>query len=220
MAIAAAKKLTDREKDELLRKILGKEYATAGNHLPFLRNAIDNIGYLDNIFTLAEIIPVVNRILSLRIVAITASGASVLSIFLFPVGALISVINAYETGKRMYTFRAIAYAITSWAFDKAILPGSKQIMYNKRTVAPVIPKSDVKLHEEAWKKASQDAINKMKIVAAEKNIPLKGLKAFFRLISNNNPKKCCDILLTGFEKEFSGASRMVWKANYSIKYPL
>jgi hypothetical protein len=219
MTAVATKKLSVREKDELLKEILGKDYAVAGNHLPFLRDMIDNVGYVDNFFTLAEIIPILNKIFALRIVSITASGASVLAIFLFPIGALISLINANETGVRMYSYRAIAYAITSWAFDKPILPGSKRVMSNIRSGSYQTPKSRIPKREQAWQKSSQDALNKMRSVAAEKNIPIKGLKAFFRMISDNNPQKCCEMLLRGFEKEFSGAPLPIWRANYSIKYP-
>lgn len=219
MAVATAEKLSAKEKEALLKEILGKDYATAGNHLPILNGLIDKIGYVDNFFTLAELIPILNKILSVRIFAMTASGASILSIFLFPVGAMIAVINASESGKRMYTFRAIAYAITSWAFDKPVLTGSSRVMANARSGFPVIQKREITERELAWKKSSNDAINKMKAVALEKNIPVKGLKAFLRMISDNNQQKCCDILLKGFEKEFSGASLKVWKSNYSISYP-
>ena len=219
MTAVATRKLSIREKDELLKEILGKDYAVAGNHLPILRDMIDNVGYVDNFFTLAEIIPIINKIFALRIVSIAASGASVLSIFLFPIGALISLINANETGVRMYSYRAIAYAITSWAFDKPILTGSKRVMTNLRSGPYKAPMSEIPQREQSWKKSSQDAISKMRSVAAEKNIPIKGLKAFFRMISDNNPQKCCEMLLRGFEKEFSGAPRPIWKAGYSIKYP-
>lgn len=219
MSVVASKMLSAEEKEQLLKEILGKDYATAGNHLPILSGLIDKIGFVDNFFTLAELIPILNKILSVRIFAVTASGASILSIFLFPAGAMISLINANETGKRMYSFRAIAYALTSWAFDKPVLTGSMRVMANARSGFPVIQQNEITERENLWKKSSNDAISKMKATAHEKNIPVLGLKVFLRMISDNKQQKCCEILLKGFEKEFEGATLRVWKSNYSIKYP-
>ena len=65
-AVAETKKLTDKEKDDLLKEVLGKDYATAGNNLPLLKGLIDKIGSVDNLFTISELLPIVNRILAVR----------------------------------------------------------------------------------------------------------------------------------------------------------
>lgn len=41
---------TDFENDELLRKVLGKDYATAGKNLPVLKKLIDKIGRTGSFF--------------------------------------------------------------------------------------------------------------------------------------------------------------------------
>ena len=110
---ASVKKLSESEKEELLKEILGNQYHTAGNNLPLLRKMIDRIGYVDNMFTVAELLPLFNRILSLRIFGLVASGASILSIFLIPISSLINIVNAYQAGLRMYSYRAVAYTITA-----------------------------------------------------------------------------------------------------------
>ena len=93
----ANKKLTDKEKVDLLREILGEKYSSVGNNLPLLKNAIDTIGYIDTSFSAAQLIPYINTIItSSRLMAFVGSGVSLISIFLFPVATMISVINAYQ----------------------------------------------------------------------------------------------------------------------------
>ena len=84
-AVAETKKLTDKEKDDLLKDVLGKDYATAGNNLPILKGLIDKIGSVDNLFTISELLPIVNRILAVRVFSFMDTGASVCSIFLIPI---------------------------------------------------------------------------------------------------------------------------------------
>ncbi len=61
-AVVVTKKLTDKEKEDLLKKVLGNDYATAGNNLPILKGFIDKVGNVDNFFTLAEFLPIVNSL--------------------------------------------------------------------------------------------------------------------------------------------------------------
>lgn len=213
------KKLSAEEKEELLKDILGRDYTTAGNNLPVLRNLIDKIGYVDTAFTVAELVPLLNTILAIRIFSIVASGASIISVFLFPIAALISIINAYEAGRRMYSYRAVAYALTSWAFNKPVLNSSQRILLQIRTGFPMVPVQEITEYEEVWKKTSQDVLNKINAIPIENNIPKESLQVFFRLISDNNAQKLCDMLMKGFEKEFSFIEIKVWESNYSVRYP-
>ena len=84
--VVISKKLSEKEKDDLLKEILAAEYSSAGNNLPILKSAIDIIGHFDTAFGLAELIPLINTALSSsRIFGFVASGASIFSIFMFPV---------------------------------------------------------------------------------------------------------------------------------------
>jgi len=112
---AATKTLSKKEKDAFLKELLGKDYVTSGNNLPLLNKLIDYIGTVDTTLSLAELIPIANGILrSSTILSTVASGATVVSIFMFPISSMLNIINAYQTEHKMYAFRAIAYTFTSW----------------------------------------------------------------------------------------------------------
>jgi hypothetical protein len=210
---------TDLEKDELLRKVLGKDYATAGNNLPVLKKLIDKIEKTDHFFSFVELVPIINRILSIRAFSIVASGASITSIFLFPVSAMIDIINAMEIGRKMYAYRGIAYATTSWAFNREMYKGSMKLLHQARTGIPRIQISDLVEYEKAWRNATNDSIKKIVETANSNNIPIDAMKLFFRVIADNDKQKLCAILLKGFEKQFDYSTAQVWKSNYRIKYP-
>lgn len=212
-------KLTDKEKEELLKEVLGKDYATAGNNLPILKGLIDKIGNIDNVFTLVELLPFFNKLLTIRVFSMMATGASILSIFLIPVSAMINIIDAYQAGRRMYSYRAIAYALTSWAFKKPVLNSSRKLLQQAQTGSPRVAASELIEYEKAWKKATQDAISKVNELAIKNNIPKEAVQVFLRAIADNNEQKLCDMLLKGFEKQFSFIELRVWKSNYNIRYP-
>lgn len=218
-AVVEAKNLTDKEKDDLLKEVLGQDYATAGNNLPLLKGIIDKIGNIDNLFTITELIPIVNKILSIRIFSFLATGASVVSIFLLPISAMVNIINGYQLGRKMYSYRAIAYALTSWAFDKPILTSSKKIMLQAKTGMPKVDVKELIEYEKSWKKASQDVVNKMSTIAINNNIPKEAIKIFLRAIADNNEQKLCEIFLKGFEREFNTTVINIWKSNYKVRYP-
>jgi len=213
------KNLSENDKDQLMKDILGNDYYTAGSNLPILRKLIDRVGYVDNMFSLAELLPLMNKILSIRIFYFLASGASILSIFFIPVSALINIVNAYQTGARLYSYRAIAYAITAWAFNKPAINGSQKILAQIRMGFPRVPEDQVSEYHKAWKKSSQDTINKLNETSRTNQIPREALQAFLRLIADNNEQKLCEMILKGFEKQFSFVELRVWRSNYLIRYP-
>ena len=132
-ASVATKVLTRSEKEEILKEILGNDYHKIGNNMPILMDAIDIISKTDNALTFAELIPGINTFVAgSRIFSVVSSGAAVLSIILFPISAMISVINAYQIGHKMYSYRAIAYTITAWAFGKPIPSSSQRVLHNVR----------------------------------------------------------------------------------------
>jgi len=49
-------------------------------------------------------------------------GASLAGIVLFPIDAALDIFNSWETGYRHYGMRAVAYGITSWAWNDAPPP--------------------------------------------------------------------------------------------------
>lgn len=214
-------KLTDKEKEELLKSVLGKDYHTAGNNLPVLKKVIDLVSNTSDIATFAELIPALNTILAKsRLLAFVSSGAAVLSILLFPVGAMISVINASQVSVKMYSYRAIAYAITAWAFNKPIPTSSPRIMSNSRSGNIVSSQSKMLDKKNAWKKASDSAVREMNNICLTYKVKKEFLQVLLRALGDNNEQKLCELILKGYEKQFSEFSvKAVWKSNYSIKFP-
>lgn len=214
------KPLTDSEKDELLKQVLGREYTKAGKNLPILKTAIDIIGNVDDTLSFAELIPAIETVLSgSRILSFVASGASTLSIFLFPVSAMIDIINSYQVGHKMYALRCVAYTITSWAFDKPVPSASMRILSNLRNTAPVAKPSTIREYNQLWKKTSSDTIVKITTELVTKNVPSEILKITLRAIAKNNPVELCELIMKGFESKLSTITVLTWKSNYSIKYP-
>lgn len=216
----ANKKLTDKEKVDLLREILGEKYSSVGNNLPLLKNAIDTIGYIDTSFSAAQLIPYVNTIMtSSRLMVFVGSSASFISIFLFPVAAMISVINAYQVGQQMYAYRAIAYTLTAWAFNKPIPTSSQRILMNIRQGGLVADQSAVAEYRKVWENVSRSVLTKVEIELRVKNIPKEAMQIVLRAAANNNEQALCILIMKGFESKLSNIANITWKRNYNIRYP-
>ncbi len=219
-AILVNKNLSEKEKEAILREILGKDYTSVGNNLPVLKNVIDIVGHVDTTFTLAELIPIINSTLAgSRIIVLVSSGASVFSIFMFPVAAMISVINAYQVGYKMYAFRSIAYTFTAFAFNKPIPRSSRKILWNMSRGIVIAKKDEIVKHHEIWAQTSKKVITKLNSDLLSKNIPKDAMEILLRAIANDNEQKLCELILKGFEKELPSTARMVWRSNYSVKFP-
>lgn len=214
--------LTDKEKKDLLKELLGADYDTAGRNLPALSKVIGYVGDANDFFSLAELIPKVNVILTnSRVLSVVSSGASIFSIIMFPVSTMISIINAYQSGLRMYSYRAVAYTITAWIFDKPIPTSSKTIIRNARHSAPVRPASEIQEMHDTWKKTSQSAIAELNNFLLVNNIPKDIFKILFRSLSDNNEQKLCEIIMKGYDSNISSFHvKQVWQSNYrTIRYP-
>lgn len=218
--VISNKKLTEKEKVELLREILGEKYNSVGNNLPLLKNAIDIIGHIDSSLSAAQLIPYVNTIItSSRLMTFVGSSASFLSIFLFPVAAMISVINAYQVGHQMYAYRAIAYTLTAWAFNKPIPSSSQRILMNIRKGGLVADQSAVAEYKKVWENTSRAVLNKIDTELRVKNIPSDAMKVVLRAAANNNDQDLCVLIMKGFEGEMSNITNITWKRNYNIRFP-
>lgn len=219
-ASVATKVLTRSEKEEILREILGNDYHKIGNNMPILMDAIDIISKTDNALTFAELIPGINTFVAgSRIFSVVSSGAAVLSIILFPVSAMISVINAYQIGHKMYSYRAIAYTITAWAFGKPIPSGSQKVLHNVREGRVVAKTRVLGEYKEVWRKTSAAVMSQLNIEIASKNIPKEAVQVAFRAIGKNNEQTLTEMILKGYEEEFDAIGKLSWKSNYDIKFP-
>jgi len=93
------------------------------------------------------------------------------------------------------------------------------LLNQARKGIPRISNSDIIEYEKAWRDASFNAIRKIVQTANDNVIPIDLMKLFFRVISDNDKQKLCEIMLKGFVKEFDYSTAQVWKSNYRIKYP-
>lgn len=59
----ATKKLTTKDKEALLKEILGHQYSSAGNSAPLLNKVIDYVGIANNAFTVTELVTFTNTLL-------------------------------------------------------------------------------------------------------------------------------------------------------------
>ena len=220
MNITQAKKLTKQEKEALLKEILGKDYDASGKSLPALSKVIDYVGRVDTTLSLVELIPTANIILrGSSFFSTVASSASIISIVMFPVSTMIDIVNAYQTGHKLYSYRAIAYALTSWAYGMPMKSSSKRILSNARRGIVKNDKKTINEYNLKWRKASSAAISQMHVNLAAKNIPKEVMQLVLRALSDNSEQELCLIILKGFEKELSHIEKLTWKSLYSVKYP-
>jgi hypothetical protein len=213
-------KLSDKEKNDLLKEILGNEYSASNKNLPVLKKSIDLISDIDTAFTFAELIPAINTVLAgSRVLSVVSSGVSIFSVFLFPVAAMIDIIDAYQVGHRMYALRSIAYTVTAWAYGKPVPASSMRILSNIREGKVVVKQRIVNEYKQLWAKTSRDVLNKLNMQSGTDALPKEAMQIALRAISENDPKVLCEMLLKGFEDKLSNIERITWKSNYSIKYP-
>ena len=186
-----------------------------------LSKIIDYTGKLNNTLTLTEILPIANNLFrSGTFLSVVASGAAIFSIALFPVDTMLKVINAYQTGHRMYSYRAISYTITAWVFNSPIPGPSQRILHNLRASGgPVRSKSIINEYKTIWKKTTNAVLLRLSNIAPDKKSKIV-CKIIFKALSNKNEQELCDLILKGFDKKFSYLEQISWKSRRSIHYPL
>jgi len=119
----------------------------------------------------------------------------------------------------MYSYRAIAYTLTAWAFGKQIPASSQKILSNLREGNLVAKQNIVSEYKQLWQKTSQSVLTKLNSELTSKKIPKEAVQIILRAISNDNPKVLCELLAKGFEDKMSHITKLTWKSNYSIKFP-
>jgi len=212
--------LSKNEQEELIHDILGANYDTNSNKYAVLSEIIENLGNLNDVATIAELIPSINAVFSgSATISRIMSGAAVAGIILTPVSHMISVINAYQSGHRHYAYRCIAYTVTAWSFNKAIPVGSNRILWNIRNTAPVRDPEIVDEFKKVWKKTSRLSLNMLQKIVRDKNIQKKHLQIIFQALGRGNEQTLCLNILKGFEKDLNTIEKMAWISNYAIPYP-
>jgi len=216
-----ALQLKQSEKDEIIKEILGSNYAAAGNDYETLSSIIDYIGYANDAVTMAELIPTLSTLMAGSTTFSTImSGASVVGIILFPVAQMINVINAYNTGHRGYACRCVAYTVTAWSFNQAVPAGSNQLLRNTNS-GIIVRKDRIRTEYDAlWKKTSMACITQLNKSIRSANIQKSHLQVIFQALGGGNKQALCLNILKGFEGKMDNIAKLSYRSNYRIKYPL
>lgn len=217
----AMKKLSDDEKKIILKQYLGPNYHSVGQHFQVFSKMIDGLGHVNDAIGFAELIPALNSYLSGPVVSRILSGGSFVGILLFPVQQLINLLNANETGYRMYSYRAISYSITAWAFNKPIPSQSPRVISNLRSGSGPVAHSHNMMarYHKVWWETANSVVNQLNKTCIEKNIQKPHLKAIFRALGEGRPEVLSRLILTGFEDEFGHTTKHIWRSTYSTVYP-
>lgn len=213
---AKTTQLTNQEKKKLVLNTLKTDFNLHSQHLNLLSTVMENVDYIDNALTLAEI---AGFITEGSLLASTASTIGIVTLFFSPVAGIITLINANESGERTYGMRAVAYTMTAWAYNEAVLPGSNRILQNMRLGFPRVPPEKIKRYHEAWRKASQAMLAHLNSQTNSGKISKKSLQLLLQALGNNNKRQLCLEALKGFENQIPQTELKYWRANYRVLYP-
>jgi len=213
--------LKEKHIEKLIEETVGPHSKLNPARHSILHKVIEYIEYTEKGFSVAELIPVFERLIEGRaFLSFASSGATLLSIALFPVNAMLEIMDAYESGVRMYSMRAVAYTITAWAFNKPTPMESRQYLSNLSHGYPRVLPKDMDEYKKAWKKSSMDTLNKIKSGLLLKSTNEKDAKVIFRALGDGQPGRLCSLLMKGMEEHFESIIvKRVWISNYRFTYP-
>lgn len=209
-------KLTESDKQKLIDKALDGDLDLPGERMEILSRAVTYIGRADDVATVAELAGLLSKG---PVTSAATSGLAFASALLFPVGAFISVVNAYETGQRMYGMRSVAYTLTAWSFGDPIPARSAHIIRNLTHGINAQSKQAITKYHDVWRRASERTLSHVKGLIRDYDIQAASLKILYRAVGNGNRVELARMVLRSFESELPAAARPVWRANYSIRYP-
>lgn len=209
--------LSSEEKKKIILDALKADFNLNGEHLKVLRSVMEKVGYVDDALTLAEIAGFITG--SSRLVS-AASAIGVVTLFFGPIGNFLALINANETGERLYGMRSVAYTMTAWAYNDAIPNSSKRIVQNMKQGFPVVTPDKMARYHNAWAKASRAMLNHLAATTGKGKISKSSMQILLRALGGNDRSQLCLEILKGFENKVSGyAETLAWKSNYKILYP-
>lgn len=193
----AAPRLSQARKKKLIQEAMKRKYNLPGNHASLLSKAIDIIGYADNAVMIAE---VAGLIAEGGAIAAAGTVLSIASVFLLPIGATISWVNAAEFGVRQTGHRAVAYATAAWAFGD---PNPKLPANIRKNLQFSHGAHEVAKHERAWNKAVDQTMKELDATVAKKRIQKKSYQVYLRALGDNDRKTLAVEIMKGFAKEYA-----------------
>lgn len=213
----AISQLNEYEKKELVKNILGDDFHVVGNRFPVFSRMLDGLAYLNDSLTAAELVPTLSRFLSGSISSSVFSAASFMAAVVQPLQNFINLVNVNETGLRMYSYRAVAYTLTAWAFGKPVPSQSARIMVN-------LGSGDFRAtgrerYSKVWEETSRNVLLSLRQVCLAKNISESHLKVIFKALGDGEPARLSRHILVGFEGRLNTTVRNIWRSGYSIGFP-
>jgi len=229
VAVVAQNKkvLTQVEKEKLIKEHLGNDFDLRGSDFAILSNVIDFVSYTDSAVGIAEVsletaaiwLPKVGAVLKSGLFVTAAEGLAIGSIILFPVGALIAVVNAYDSANRAHGMLAVSYTIVAWSFGDLIPLTSSRIEQNVRANWSNGQFANKTLNglKKAWFDSSNATLRMLN--NTEKSGNKEALQLVFRALGEGDRQKLKQAILKGFEKNMSFQEKIHFKTQLSLRYP-
>jgi len=138
-----------------------------------------------------------------------AAGSSIASAILFPVGATIELVNAWEAGQRLAGMVAVAYTITAWAFDDSI-PGLPPRL--ERNIKASGLANEIPAYQRSWQDASNATLKSLaEMIVKKPGTSKKSFQVLFRAVGDDNRQILSRTLLRGFEKDVTAMEKEILK---------
>lgn len=197
--------MPDARKKQVILDALKRDFNLPGNNLPIVSKAIDIIGYADNAFTLAEIAGLIGG----GGAAATAGGVLAIgAAILFPIGAGINLMNAWEFGDKLTGMRGVAYGTTAWAFGDAMPPLPANIRSN---ILASHGAEWLRRREKAWTEARDTAVRAIEDDVRARRVQKRSYQTALRATGDDNRNRLVKEIMKGFETQLTaGMQRMAF----------
>ena len=187
--------MSEARKNEIILESLKKEFDLRGDKLEIVSKSIFILDGGDKLATIAEMCGLLAEGGAL---ATVGTALPLINVFLFPVGAAIDFVNAWQFGEKLVGLRAVAYATTAWAFGDPVprLPGQikANVIHDRgRKIEAVV------FRESAWNNASASAVKSLEETCRTKRIQKKSYQTLFKAAGDNNRNSLVRKLMKGLE---------------------
>ncbi len=187
--------MSEARKNEIILESLKKEFDLRGDKLEIVSKSIFILDGGDKLATIAEMCGLLAEGGAL---ATVGTALPLINVFLFPVGAAIDFVNAWQFGEKLVGLRAVAYATTAWAFGDPVphLPGQikANVIHDRgRNIEAVV------FRESAWNNASASAVKSLEETCRTKRIQKKSYQTLFKAAGDNNRNSLVRKLMKGLE---------------------
>ena len=214
----ASRHLTEEDKKKLNFASLNHEYRLNTEQQNLISYFINYYGYSDNATLLADIADFsINNTLLTTIYS--GANISAIRVNLNKKCRTLLSTNTNDNELKFYLLRAIAYAITAWAFDDVKPKESRQVLFNLHHGMPAANQASLVDYADAWKLTVNEIYDQLYAETYHRNIQKDSIQLLLKAICNGKRINLCLKLLNGFEREIGGSIVSIWRSYYSVFYP-